>query len=47
MIQKKSMGRFGHADEIAKAVLFPAGDNMSFIIGVDLVADGGRTEIMP
>ncbi|HWJ20394.1 MAG TPA: SDR family oxidoreductase [Geobacterales bacterium] len=47
LIQKIPLGRFGHADEIAKAVLFLASDNASFITGVELVADGGWTEIMP
>jgi NAD(P)-dependent dehydrogenase (short-subunit alcohol dehydrogenase family) len=46
IIQKIPMGRFGHADEIAKAVLFLASDNASFITGVELVADGGWTEVI-
>jgi len=35
------MGRMGTADEAAKAALFLASDEASFITGVDLLVDGG------
>jgi meso-butanediol dehydrogenase/(S,S)-butanediol dehydrogenase/diacetyl reductase len=37
------IGRAGHADEIADAALFLAGDGSRFITGVPLPVDGGAT----
>jgi NAD(P)-dependent dehydrogenase (short-subunit alcohol dehydrogenase family) len=45
MIAAIPMHRMGRAEEVAKAVLFLASDDASFITGVDLFVDGGCVEL--
>jgi len=45
MLQEIPMHRMGEADEIARAVLFLASEEASFITGVDLFVDGGSVEL--
>src|SRR5205807_1159783 len=39
------MKRFGRPEEIAKAVLFLASEDSSFLLGTELVADGGMSQL--
>ena len=39
------LGRFGTPDEIAKAVVFLASDDASYITGTELFVDGGFAQV--
>jgi NAD(P)-dependent dehydrogenase (short-subunit alcohol dehydrogenase family) len=45
LIGQIPMGRFGQADEVAKAVLFLASDDSSFMLGEEIVVDGGWSKV--
>jgi NAD(P)-dependent dehydrogenase (short-subunit alcohol dehydrogenase family) len=39
------LGRMGNPDEIAKAVVFLASDDSSFVTGIELFVDGGFAQV--
>jgi NAD(P)-dependent dehydrogenase (short-subunit alcohol dehydrogenase family) len=39
------VGRIGTSDEVAKAALFLASDDSSFVTGIELFVDGGRAQV--
>jgi len=45
LVASVPMGRMGSPDEVAKAVLFLASDDSSYVTGIELFVDGGRAQI--
>jgi NAD(P)-dependent dehydrogenase (short-subunit alcohol dehydrogenase family) len=45
LVSMVPLGRMGSPDEIAKAVVFLASDDSSFITGIELFVDGGMAQI--
>jgi NAD(P)-dependent dehydrogenase (short-subunit alcohol dehydrogenase family) len=45
MAERNPLGRIARAEEIASAILFLGSNESSFSTGIDLVADGGSTQL--
>jgi NAD(P)-dependent dehydrogenase (short-subunit alcohol dehydrogenase family) len=43
--KRSPMQRFGRADEVAQAALFLATDASSYMVGAELVIDGGFSQL--
>jgi NAD(P)-dependent dehydrogenase (short-subunit alcohol dehydrogenase family) len=45
LVEETPMGRMGAPDEVAKAVLFLASEDSSFVTGTELCTDGGMAQV--
>jgi NAD(P)-dependent dehydrogenase (short-subunit alcohol dehydrogenase family) len=45
IVNRVPMGRFGTPDEIAKAAVFLASDDSTFVTATELFVDGGAAQI--
>ena len=45
IVEQIPIGRFGKPEEIAKIVAFLASDDASFVLGTELTADGGMSQL--
>src|SRR5271155_4785298 len=45
IVSRVPMGRFGTPDEIARAAVFLASDDSTFVTGIELFVDGGAAQI--
>ena len=45
ILEQIPLGRFGKSEEIAKVVAFLASDDSSFILGTEVTADGGMSQL--
>ena len=45
LVSTVTMGRLGRPEEIAKAIVFLASDDASFITGAELFVDGGAAQV--
>ena len=45
MRQSVPMKRIGEADEVARAALFVASDDSTYVTGIELTVDGGRANL--
>ena len=45
LVKAVPIGRMGNPDEVAKAVLFLASDDSSYVTGIELFVDGGMAQI--
>jgi NAD(P)-dependent dehydrogenase (short-subunit alcohol dehydrogenase family) len=39
------LGRLGRTDEVAKAAVFLASDDSSYVAGIELFVDGGMAQV--